>query len=32
MSPQELGESLAARAAGGNEDVQYVDVREVSAG
>lgn len=30
MSPQELGESLAVRAAGGNEDVQYVDVREVS--
>lgn len=30
MSPQELGESLAARSAGGNEDVQYVDVREVS--
>ena len=31
MSPQELGESLAARSAGGNEDVQYVDVREVGA-
>ncbi|PSC73976.1 rhodanese-like domain-containing 12 [Micractinium conductrix] len=28
MSPQELQESLMARAAGGNEDVQYVDVRE----
>lgn len=28
MTPQELQESLAARAAGANEDVQYVDVRE----
>lgn len=28
MSPQELAESLSVRAAGGNEDVQYIDVRE----
>lgn len=28
MSPQELQESLVARGAGGNDDVQYVDVRE----
>lgn len=29
MAPQELQESLAVRAAGANEDVQYIDVREV---
>jgi rhodanese-related sulfurtransferase len=28
MPVQELQESLAARSAGANEDVQYVDVRE----
>ena len=28
ITPQELAESLAARTAGANEDVQYLDVRE----
>jgi rhodanese-related sulfurtransferase len=28
ITPHELAESLAARSAGANEDVQYLDVRE----
>lgn len=30
MRPQDLQEALAARSAGANEDVQFIDVREAS--